>query len=78
MSSVFPPDPPNAPEAPQPPSGDDLPPDFETRLPDDLEVQHCYRHPQRETGVSCSNCGRPICHECMIDAPVGFRCPECV
>ena len=56
--------------------GGDLPPDFETRLPDD--VRHCYRHHDRETGVSCSNCGRPICHECMIPAPVGFRCPECV
>jgi len=78
MSTMFPPQPPDAPEAPQPPSGDGLPADFETRLPDDLEVKYCYRHPQRETGVSCSNCGRPICHECMIDAPVGFRCPECV
>jgi membrane associated rhomboid family serine protease len=78
MSTMIPPQPPDAPEAPQPPSGDGLPADFETRLPDDLEVKHCYRHPQRETGVSCSNCGRPICHECMIDAPVGFRCPECV
>jgi len=78
VSDVFPPQPPDAPEAPQPPSGDGLPPDFETRLPDDLEVKHCYRHPQRETGVSCSNCGRPICHDCMIEAPVGFRCPECV
>ena len=38
MSSVLPPQPPDAPEAPQPPSGDGLPPDFETRLPDDLEV----------------------------------------
>ena len=78
MSSVFPPQPPDAPEAPQPPPGDGLPADFETHLPDDLEVKHCYRHPQRETGVSCSNCGRSICHECMIEAPVGFRCPECV
>jgi membrane associated rhomboid family serine protease len=42
------------------------------------EVRHCYRHPSRETGVSCANCGRPICHECMIPAAVGFRCPECV
>jgi membrane associated rhomboid family serine protease len=58
--------------------GADMPPDFETQLPPDLQVQHCYRHPSRETGVSCSNCGRPICHECMIPAPVGFRCPECV
>jgi membrane associated rhomboid family serine protease len=56
----------------------DLPPDFATHMPDDLEVRYCYRHPQRETGVSCSNCGRPICHECMIPAPVGFRCPDCV
>ncbi len=55
-----------------------LPPDFETRMPDDVVLKHCYRHPDRETGVSCSNCGRPICHECMIPAPVGFRCPECV
>jgi len=78
MSGVFPPEPPDAPEAPRSPSGDGLPPDFETRLPDGLEVEHCYRHPQRETGVSCSNCGRPICHECMIEAPVGFRCPACV
>jgi membrane associated rhomboid family serine protease len=58
--------------------GGEMPPDFETKMPDDLPVRHCYRHPDRETGVSCSNCGRPVCHECMIPAPVGFRCPECV
>jgi membrane associated rhomboid family serine protease len=37
----------------------------------------CYRHPSRETGVSCSNCGRPICPDCMTPTPVGMRCPEC-
>ena len=37
----------------------------------------CYRHPQRETGVSCSNCGRAICPDCMTPTPVGMRCPEC-
>ena len=37
----------------------------------------CYRHPSRETGVSCSSCGRPICPECMTSTPVGMRCPEC-
>jgi membrane associated rhomboid family serine protease len=42
------------------------------RLPD------CYRHPGRETALSCSNCGRPICPECMTPTPVGQRCPECV
>lgn len=40
-------------------------------------MQTCYRHPNRETGVSCSNCGRPICPECMTSTPVGMRCPEC-
>ncbi len=37
----------------------------------------CYRHPGRETGVSCSNCGNPICPDCMTPTPVGMRCPEC-
>jgi membrane associated rhomboid family serine protease len=37
----------------------------------------CYRHPNRETGVSCSNCGNPICPDCMTPTPVGMRCPEC-
>lgn len=37
----------------------------------------CYRHPDRETGVSCSSCGKPICPECMTPTPVGMRCPEC-
>ncbi len=40
-------------------------------------MEVCYRHPGRETGVSCSNCGRPICPDCMTPTPVGMRCPEC-
>jgi membrane associated rhomboid family serine protease len=40
-------------------------------------AQTCYRHPNRETGVSCSNCARPICPDCMTPTPVGMRCPEC-
>ncbi|HET9677587.1 MAG TPA: rhomboid family intramembrane serine protease [Solirubrobacterales bacterium] len=40
-------------------------------------AETCYRHPDRETRVSCSNCGRPICPECMTPTPVGMRCPEC-
>jgi len=40
-------------------------------------TQTCYRHPNRETGVSCSSCGRPICPDCMTPTPVGMRCPEC-
>jgi membrane associated rhomboid family serine protease len=40
-------------------------------------METCYRHPKRETGVHCSNCGRPICPDCMTSTPVGMRCPEC-
>jgi membrane associated rhomboid family serine protease len=41
------------------------------------EALHCYRHPDRETLLSCSNCERPICTSCMTQAAVGVRCPEC-
>jgi hypothetical protein len=37
---------------------------------------HCYRHPKRETRVSCATCGRPICTECMVATDVGIKCPE--
>ena len=40
------------------------------------ELMRCYRHPDRETGVSCSECGRPICPDCMTFSPVGIRCPD--
>lgn len=37
----------------------------------------CYRHSDRPTGLSCTECGRPICGECALPGPVGQRCPEC-
>jgi hypothetical protein len=42
-----------------------------------LEQATCYRHPSRETNVSCSDCGRPICTDCMVYSAVGIKCPEC-
>ncbi|MGW7272408.1 rhomboid family intramembrane serine protease [Streptomyces sp. NPDC054864] len=45
---------------------------------DASNLPRCYRHPDRETGISCTRCERPICPECMISASVGFQCPACV
>ena len=40
------------------------------------ETMRCYRHPKRETRVSCATCGRPICTECMRQTEVGIKCPD--
>ena len=41
-------------------------------------IEVCYRHPDVQTRVHCTRCDRPICPDCMIPAPVGHQCPECV
>jgi membrane associated rhomboid family serine protease len=38
----------------------------------------CYRHPNRETWVSCVRCGRHACPDCLRQAAVGQQCEECV
>jgi membrane associated rhomboid family serine protease len=38
----------------------------------------CYRHPNRETWVSCVRCGRHACPDCLREAAVGQQCVECV
>lgn len=41
------------------------------------EKTYCYYHPDVETNVSCSNCGKPICPRDMVFTPVGVKCKEC-
>ncbi len=42
------------------------------------QVEHCYRHPDVETALHCTACGRPICYRCSTPAAVGQLCPECL
>ncbi len=42
-----------------------------------LEERPCPRHPSIATRLRCSKCGTPICPRCMVETPVGYRCPPC-
>src|ERR1700751_5568646 len=53
------------------PPGQDTPPVQDT-------PPTCYRHPARETWVSCVRCGRHACPDCLRQAAVGQQCVECV
>jgi hypothetical protein len=37
----------------------------------------CPRHPAVETLLRCARCDAPICPKCLVQAPVGARCPDC-
>ncbi len=36
----------------------------------------CARH-GAATRVTCTSCGAPICPRCMVETPVGHKCPDC-
>jgi hypothetical protein len=42
------------------------------------ETLYCYVHPTRSTMLRCNRCERPICAECAVLTPTGYRCKECV
>ena len=37
----------------------------------------CATHPDMETNLRCGKCGKLICPRCLVQTPVGARCPEC-
>lgn len=47
-------------------------------VPEAPAAPTCYSHPDRVAGAICRRCGRPICPECMREAPVGWQCATCV
>ncbi|MFC9324612.1 rhomboid family intramembrane serine protease [Kitasatospora sp. NPDC057015] len=49
-----------------------------SQTPETPSAPTCYRHPKRESYIRCTRCERFICPDCMLDAPVGHQCPECV
>jgi membrane associated rhomboid family serine protease len=46
--------------------------------PEGTAVPTCFRHPGRETYVSCVRCNRPACPDCLRSAAVGQQCVDCV
>jgi MFS family permease len=45
---------------------------------DTAETLYCANHPDRETMLRCNRCNKPICYQCAVLTPVGYRCKECV
>jgi len=37
----------------------------------------CAYHPDIETNLRCGKCGKPICPKCLVQTPVGAKCPDC-
>lgn len=57
---------------------EDLHPDLNADTdPDTDTAVYCARHPQVETVLRCGRCGTPICPRCLVQTPVGARCPTC-
>lgn len=43
----------------------------------EASASYCNWHPETETRLHCSHCGKSICTLCLVQAPVGIRCREC-
>ena len=47
-------------------------------LPPPPVIEHCYRHPDRETGRKCTRCGKPACGDCLVQVSIGSHCVDCI
>jgi hypothetical protein len=49
-----------------------------TQTTESVPTLYCANHPDRETVLRCNRCNKPICNQCAILTPTGYRCRECV
>ena len=41
------------------------------------DTMYCPRDPEVQTSLRCGRCGSLICPSCLVQSPVGSRCPSC-
>jgi len=44
----------------------------------EIETLYCVNHPNLETLLRCNQCEQPICIQCAVQTPTGYRCKSCV
>lgn len=47
-------------------------------MSEEVTTLYCYVHPERETGLRCKICEKPICASCAVRTPTGYACKDCV
>jgi hypothetical protein len=47
-------------------------------MSDSENTLYCANHPTITTGLRCNNCDKPICVQCAVLTPTGYRCKECI
>jgi hypothetical protein len=45
---------------------------------EETKTEYCVNHPKVETTLHCNRCGNPICPQCAVLTPTGYRCKDCV
>lgn len=44
----------------------------------ETETLYCVNHSSRETLLRCNRCDQPICIQCAVRTPIGYRCKSCI
>jgi len=44
----------------------------------ETETLYCVNHSSRETLLRCNRCDQPICIQCAVRTPTGYRCKSCI